>query len=315
MEDKFIKELEINTTNSEGSLVNFAPRYNDSQTPFLTINSIPVSNYSKLNDISSSASTLKRESLVSDNGRSKIGRQVYIGQMVLSTVWQSYDLLFKDHVISGAALVVLKKAISKVFYSCEELNLPIQFAFSSEWDSIRNQLWIYKESLLSDNRFRASSGELLGGEFGYKGFSGFFFLPSFLSYFRSKAKAKNLFLDVEVLFSFITARVDLLEQDFQELQSYLGSSSIQLFQNQIIEAQQYLDLLLSYSQEQYNVAVSHISVNILFNSLRDSMEELVKSRLLLEEDEEKLLALCEDRRFLFSSSLSREVINEYTPEN
>ena len=41
----------------------------------------------------------------------------------------------------------------------------------------------------------------------------------------------------------------------------------------------------------------------------DPTEHLVKSRLLLDEDEEKLVDLCEDRRFLLSSSLSREVIS------
>ncbi|KAJ1609985.1 putative Na+/H+ and K+/H+ antiporter [Cryptosporidium canis] len=312
LEDRFIKELELdlnqNHERSDRNSVKASISMEDSQT-ILLINSGQISNQDN-----SSVSTFKRESLVSDTCRNKVGRHVYIGQMVLSTVWQSYDLLFKDHVISGAALVVLKKAISKVFYSCEELNLPIHFAFSSEWDSIRGQLWICKESLLTDARALSLSNELLG-EGSQKSIASSTCLPSFINYYKNKVKAKNLFLDVEVLFSFITARVDLLEHDFQELQSYLGSSSIQLFQNQIIEAQQYLDLLLSYSQEQYNVAVSHISVNILFNAIRDSMKVLVKSRLLLEEDEEKLLALCEDRRFIFSSSLSREVINEYTPEN
>ncbi|KAL3127363.1 H+ antiporter [Cryptosporidium hominis] len=317
-EDRFIKELDINNTqtennsfkNSPNNLLSAKPEENQT---ILLINSVPVSNYKSNND-NSSISTLKRESITSDNSKIKVGRHVYIGQMVLSTVWQSYDLLFKNHVISGAALVVLKKAISKVFYSCEELNLPIHFAFSSEWDSIRSQLWICKENLLADTKALSLSSELLN-EYNQKNISSTFCLPSFINYYRNKVKSKNLFLDIEVLFSFITARVDLLEHDFQELQSYLGPSSIQLFQNQIIEAQQYLELLLSYSQEQYSIAISHISVNILFNALRDSMKVLVKSRLLLEEDEEKLLALCEDRRFIFSSSLSREVINEYTPEN
>ena len=108
--------------------------------------------------------------------------------------------------------------------------------------------------------------------------------------------------------SFVSARFHLLTPDFQELQSYLGYSSIQLFQNQIIEAQQYLEAL-STSPEQYNTAVSHIAVNILFNAKNEAMEHLVKSRLLLDEDEEKLVDLCEDRRFLLSSSLSREVIS------
>lgn len=319
-EDKFIKELELDNDESErnslkaGSSCNlFKTNAEETQTVLL-INSVPVSNFTSNND-SSSVSTLKRESLISDTHRNKVGRHVYIGQMVLSTVWQSYDLLFKNHVISGAALVVLKKAISKVFYSCEELNLPIHFAFSSEWDSIRSQLWICRESLLGESKAFCLSSDLILSEYGQRGPSGTRCLPSFINHYKNKVRAENLFLDVEVLFSFITARVDLLEHDFHELQSYLGSSSIQLFQNQIIEAQQYLDHLLSYSQEQYNVAVSHISVNILFNLVRDSMKELVKSRLLLEEDEEKLLALFEDRRFIFSSSLSREVINEYTPEN
>ncbi|OII72912.1 Na+ H+ and K+ H+ antiporter [Cryptosporidium ubiquitum] len=316
-EDRFIKELDINNNQFESnsyktSSNNFLGAKTEDNQTILLINSIPISNYT--NNDSSSISTLKRESLISDTSKSKIGRHVYIGQMVLSTVWQSYDLLFKNHVISGAALVILKKAISKVFYSCEELNLPIHFAFSSEWDSIRNQLWICKENLLTDGKALTLSSELLN-EYNQKNISSTLCLPSFINYYRNKAKSKNLFLDIEVLFSFITARVDLLEHDFHELQSYLGSSSIQLFQNQIIEAQQYLDLLLCYSQEQYNVAISHISVNMLFNALRDSMKVLVKSRLLLEEDEEKLLALCEDRRFIFSFSLSREVINEYTPEN
>ncbi|KAH8740877.1 Na+/H+ and K+/H+ antiporter [Cryptosporidium ryanae] len=269
----------------------------------------------------SSFSSFKRDSFISNTSKGKVGRQVYIAQMVLSTVWQSYDLLFKNHVISGAALVVLKKAISGLYYSCEELNIPIHFLFSCEWESIKTQLWVYKDFILTESKHAVgninSNNDFLLNEKKFKNPFNLSFITSFINYYNNKLKAKHIFLDIEVLFSFITARVDLLEHDFQELQSYLGVSSIQLFQNQIVEAQQFLDLLLSYSQEQYCIAISHISVNILFNALKDSMQELVKSRLLLEEDEEKLLALCEDRIFLFSSSLSREVINynEYILEN
>ncbi|OII76805.1 sodium hydrogen exchanger family protein [Cryptosporidium andersoni] len=281
----------ITTTDSNNNILNLSRNH---------------SNLIHSKDGFSDNSSMQRSSLGSNFGRVKIGRQIYIGHMVLNTVWQFYDLLFHDHIISGSALVVLKRAISKALYVCDELNSPIHYSFTSEWNSIKDDLWCYSnmnetsENLYSDSLF--DNENTLN-----KHWTSHFCSP-LLGNYKKILQNSLQFRDVEVLMSFVSARFHLLTPDFQELQSYLGYSSIQLFQNQIIEAQQYLEAL-STSPEQYNTAVSHIAVNILFNAKNEAMEHLVKSRLLLDEDEEKLVDLCEDRRFLLSSSLSREVIS------
>ncbi|CUV06447.1 unnamed protein product [Cryptosporidium hominis] len=197
-------------------------------------------------------------------------QELLVCNMVFNTCWQSYDLMFRKHVISGTSLLTLKKAINKANHaSPEEKTSP----FTVEWESIRSDLRSTKRP-------------------------GFFFN-------MWQSDFEKILHDMEVLFAFINANKDLMKAGGFEVECLLGASLLDSYKRRMIQAKQELHRLRDQFTNYYVLGLAIIATNMLLNVKEQIVSVEVSRGVLLEEDEEKITDILEQQRLALDAFISQ----------
>ncbi|KAJ1613976.1 putative Na+/H+ and K+/H+ antiporter [Cryptosporidium canis] len=197
-------------------------------------------------------------------------QELLVCNMVFNTCWQSYDLMFRKHVISGTSLLTLKKAINKANHaSPEEKTSP----FTVEWESIRSDLRSTKRP-------------------------GFFFN-------MWQSDFEKILHDMEVLFAFINANKDLMKAGGFEVECLLGASLLDSYKRRMTQAKQELQRLRDQFTNYYVLGLAIIATNMLLNVKEQIVSVEVSRGVLLEEDEEKITDILEQQRLALDAFISQ----------
>ncbi|OII72913.1 Na+ H+ and K+ H+ antiporter [Cryptosporidium ubiquitum] len=197
-------------------------------------------------------------------------QELLVCNMVFNTCWQSYDLMFRKHVISGTSLLTLKKAINKANHaSPEEKTSP----FTVEWESIRSDLRSTKR-------------------------------PSFI-FNMWQSDFEKILHDMEVLFAFINANKDLMKAGGFEVECLLGASLLDSYKRRMIQAKQELQRLRDQFTNYYVLGLAIIATNMLLNVKEQIVSVEVSRGVLLEEDEEKITDILEQQRLALDAFISQ----------
>ncbi|TRY51102.1 Cation/H+ exchanger (CPA1) [Cryptosporidium tyzzeri] len=197
-------------------------------------------------------------------------QELLVCNMVFNTCWQSYDLMFRKHVISGTSLLTLKKAINKANHaSPEEKTSP----FTVEWESIRSDLRSTKRPGFIFNMWQSDFEKILH--------------------------------DMEVLFAFINANKDLMKAGGFEVECLLGASLLDSYKRRMIQAKQELHRLRDQFTNYYVLGLAIIATNMLLNVKEQIVSVEVSRGVLLEEDEEKITDILEQQRLALDAFISQ----------
>ncbi|KAF7458458.1 sodium/hydrogen exchanger NHE2 [Cryptosporidium felis] len=197
-------------------------------------------------------------------------QELLVCNMVFNTCWQSYDLMFRKHVISGTSLLTLKKAINKANHaSPEEKTSP----FTVEWESIKCDLRSTKKPGVFLNVWQSDFEKILH--------------------------------DMEVLFAFINANKDLMNAGGFEVECLLGASLLESYKRRMIQAKQELQRLRDQYNNYYVLGLAIIATNMLLNVKEQIVSVEVSRGVLLEEDEEKITDILEQQRLALDAFITQ----------
>ncbi|KAH7649264.1 Na+ H+ antiporter [Cryptosporidium bovis] len=199
-------------------------------------------------------------------------QELLVCNMVFNTCWQSYDLMFRKHVISGTSLLTLKKAINKANHASPEEKMS---PFTVEWESIRSDLRVNKKQRFFFNMWQSDFERILH--------------------------------DMEVLFAFINANKDLMKAGGFEVECLLGASLLDSYKRRMIQAKQELQRLRDNYFNYYILGLVIIATNMLLNVKEQIVSVEVSRGVLLEEDEEKITDILEQQRLALDAYISQGV--------
>ncbi|EEA05797.1 sodium/hydrogen exchanger family protein [Cryptosporidium muris RN66] len=197
-------------------------------------------------------------------------QELLVCNMVFNTCWQSYDLMFRKHIISGTSLLTLKKAINKANHTTAEE--PTN-AFTAEWESIRNDLGTTKPSNAIFNMWKSDFERILH--------------------------------DMEVLFAFINANMDLMKAGGFEVECLLGASLLDSYKRRMVQAKQELSRLRDHYFNHYIMGLTIIATNMSLNVKELIVSVEMDRGILLEEDEEKIIDVLEQQRLALDAFISQ----------